>query len=144
MKELYKSLSDPVVVSLVVGLLIVLIPTLNKMVKTIWKNIKNEVRAEISSDFIQKNEDLEKKMLEQITLTKGSIDLVKEALDIMRRENELSHKKSDEILQIVQLHIDQLSHVQNQVDDVKVRVERQEVRINTHEIRIVEVEKDRA
>ena len=90
-------------------------PIIFLFVKWFWSVTQKEVKTAIISDLKEDNEVFKKLMKEQM-------QVVKDTVFIMKKDNELNHKHSEKMIEVMMLHIDELTHVKGTVDDHTERI----------------------
>jgi hypothetical protein len=90
-------------------------PIIIILIKWFWKVTHNEVKSAIISDLKEDNEVFKKLMQEQMAV-------VKDTVFIMKKDNELNHKHSEKMIDVMMMHIDELKHVKSAVDNHEERI----------------------
>ena len=115
MKEFVEALQTPSILYLIFGILLALSPIIIKWIKWFWGVTKSEVKKEVVSELKKDNELFKELMHEQM-------QVVKDTVFIMKKDNELNHKHSEKMIEVMMLHIDELTHVKGTVDDHTERI----------------------
>lgn len=97
-------------------------PIIVLLIKWFWKSTHNEVKSAIISDLKEDNEVFKKLMHEQMEVVKDTVEVVKDSIIVMKKDNELSHDQNKQMIDVMMLHIEELTHI-------KVKVEEHEGRI---------------
>jgi len=95
-------------------------PIIVLLIKWFWKVTHNEVKSAIITDLKEDNEVFK-------TIMQDQMQVVKDTVMAMKKDNEVSHKHSEQMIDIMMMHIDELKHVKGTVED--------------HEDRILKIEK---
>ena len=90
-------------------------PIIFLFVKWFWSVTQKEVKTAIISDLKEDNEVFKKLMHEQM-------QVVKDTVFIMKKDNEVSHKHSEQMIEVMVLHIDELKHVKGTVENHENRL----------------------
>ena len=109
MKEFIEALQTPSILYLFFGILLALSPIIIKWIKWFWDVTKSEVKKEVVSELKKDNEVFKELIQDQMTV-------VKDAVMVMKKDNEVSHKHSEQMIEVMVLHIDELKHVKGTVE----------------------------
>lgn len=90
-------------------------PIIFLFVKWFWSVTQKEVKTAIISDLKEDNEVFKKLMQEQM-------QVVKDTVFIMKKDNELNHKHSEKMINVMMLHIDELTHLNSKVENHEERI----------------------
>lgn len=120
MEDFIQALKQPSVLYLIFGILLAISPIVIKLVKWFWSVTKSEVKKEVVTELKKDNEVFKELMQDQMTV-------VKDAVLVMKKDNEVSHKHSEQMIDVMMMHIDELKHVKGTVEN--------------HEDRLIRIEK---
>lgn len=122
MKEFIDALQTPSVLYLFFGILLAISPIIIKWIKWFWGVTKSEVKKEVINDLKQDNDQFKSLMHEQMEVVKDTVEVVKDSIIVMKQDTELSHRQNEQMIEVMMLHIEELSHVKTRVEDHETRI----------------------
>jgi hypothetical protein len=124
MSNLIELLKQPSILYLIIGTLIALTPILAKSVKWFWTSTKIEVKKEIITELKEDTKAFKDLMHEQMSVVKDTVEVVKDSIEVMKKDGRMRQKQHEGLMNVMDLHITELVHMRQKVDNHEERIEK--------------------
>jgi hypothetical protein len=124
MSNLIELLKQPSILYLIIGTLIALTPIISKSVKWFWTSTKADVKKEVINELKEDNQAFKDLMHEQMEVVKDTVDVVKDSIEVMKSDGKMRQKQHEGLMKVMDLHITELVHMRQKVDNHEERIEK--------------------
>lgn len=118
----FNNSEDYSILYLVFGVLFALYPAILKVLKRWFKIQKESIIKDVKEEVTDQHKAFKDIIRDQVQTTKDTVEVVKESVQVIKEDNKIRKEQHDDMMGVMNMHIEELTHVKTRVDDHEERI----------------------